>query len=142
MEAARVVANSAATERDFIKQDLAETVRAARSNKVTERKDSNSSPQKKKALPHRDGFDDDEIEILSPSKISPSKFRARIGTPTKTGKRKRKAIESPAPALDVVQFHEPTVVEPEEKVPIFDEALLAGLGIQDDRFHVSVSEIH
>jgi hypothetical protein len=117
-------------------------VRVARLNKATERKDSIITPKKKKALPHRDGFDDDEIEILSPSKISPSKFRGRNGTPTKPGKRKRKVIESPAPALDVIQADEPIVEELDQKVSIFDKALIAGLGIQDDRFDVSMLKIH
>lgn len=121
-----------------MKQDLAESERVRRLNIATEKKDSVITPKKKKALPHRDGFDDDEIEVLSPSKISPSKFRGRNGTPTKPGKRKRKAVESPAPALDVIQAHEPSIEGAEQKVSIFDEGLVARLGIQDDRFDVGI----
>jgi hypothetical protein len=140
LEAARIAANNAATERDFVKQDLAESERVRRLNRAIEKKDSVVTPKKKKALPHRDGFDDDEIEMLSPSKISPSKFRGRIGTPTKPGKRKRKVVESPAPALNVIQVDEPLTVEEEHKFPqIFDDNIIASLGIQDDRFDVSYS---
>ena len=80
LEAARIAEKNAATERDFIKQDLAEEserVRRLNRQKVVEKKDDGglvTTPKKKKAFSHRDGFDDDEIEILSPSKISPSKF--------------------------------------------------------------------
>lgn len=134
LEAARVAANNAATERDFVKQDLAESERVQRLNRALERKDSNTTPKKKKPLPHRDGFDDDEVEIISPSRISPSKFRPRNGTPTKPGKRKRKTIESPAAALDVL-IEEPPEVH-ESKLPMLDESVIARLGIQDDRFDV------
>ena len=111
-----------------------EAERIRRLNKA-EKKDSVTTPKKKKSLPHRDGFEDDEIEVLSPSKISPSKFRNKNGTPTKPGKRKRKAVESPLAPLEV-HVEEPAAAEPEQKISIFDEALLARLGIQDDRFDV------
>jgi predicted ribosome quality control (RQC) complex YloA/Tae2 family protein len=136
LEAVRIAANNAATERDFVKQDLAESERVRKLNKAADKKDLNITPKKKKTLPHRDGFDDDEIQILSPSKVSPSKFRERNGTPTKAGKRKRKAIDSPAPALDVIQTE--TSFEEERKAAVFDEEIIARLGIQDDRFDVSV----
>ena len=94
------------------------------------------TPKKKKNLPHRDGFDDDEIETLSPSKISPSKFQKRVsGSPAKPGKRKRKTIESPAGALEVIH-DEPPSAELEQKDATFDEDIVARLGIQDDRFDV------
>lgn len=137
LEAARIAANNASTERDFVKQDLAESERVRRLNKAAEKKDTLLTPKKKKALSHRDGFDDDEIEVISPSKLSPSKFRPRNGTPTKPAKRKRKAVDSPTPALDVIQADESSTREMEQTVPIFDEALIARLGVQDDRFDVS-----
>jgi hypothetical protein len=93
LEAARIAEKNAATERDFIRQDLAEEserVRRLNRQKATEKKDVTSevtTPKKKKTFSHRDGFDDDEIEILSPSKISPSKFQRRnVGSPSKPGK--------------------------------------------------------
>ena len=133
LDAARIAASNAATERDFIKQDLAESARVGRL-RAGERKDSNFTPKKKKSLPHRDGFDDDEIELLSPSKLSPSKFRSRVGTPSKSSKRKRKAVDSPAAALDVQVEDELESLE--SKPSVLDENLIARLGIQDDRFDV------
>jgi hypothetical protein len=139
LEAARIAEKNAATERDFIRQDLAEEserVRRLNRAKEAEKKDGAAvtTPKKKKALPHRDGFDDDEIEFLSPSKISPSKFQKRMtASPSKPGKRKRKAAESPARALEVVHS-EPAVEQPKQM--ILDEAILEKLAIQDDRFDV------
>jgi hypothetical protein len=145
LEAARIAEKNAAIERDFIKQDLAEeSERVRRLNKArgVEKKDGPgpvTTPKKKKALPHRDGFDDDEIEILSPSKISPSKFQKRTtGSPSKPGKRKRKTVDSPAGALEVVAADEPSTAEPEQKPAVLDEAIIARLGTQDDRFDVRV----
>jgi len=139
LEAARLAEKTAATERDFIRQDLAEeSERVRRLNRAKEREKKDEStvttPKKKKLLLHRDGFDDDEIEVLSPSRISPSKFQKRItGSPSKPGKRKRKAAESPAGALEVVHS-EPDVEQP--KQIILDEVILEKLAIQDDRFDV------
>jgi hypothetical protein len=140
LEAAQNAARAAVTERDFIKQDLLEVQRAQNPNKAGEKKDTGVvTPKKKKALPHRDGFDDDEVEVLSPSKLSPSKFQRRIGTPTKAGKRKRKAVDSPIAPLDIIQTEEPPEAPelPEQKGPALDEAV-ARLGL-DDRFDVSFS---
>jgi hypothetical protein len=142
LEAARIAEKNAAIERDFIKQDLAEEserVRRLNKAKEVEKKDGLgvTTPKKKKALPHRDGFDDDEIEILSPSKISPSKFQKKTtGSPSKPGKRKRKTADSPAGALEVVASDEPPTTEPEQKAAVLDEAIIARLGNQDDRFDV------
>jgi hypothetical protein len=143
LEAARIAEKNAATERDFTKRDLAEEsekVRRLNNSKAAEGKDGPSmvtTPKKKKTFSHRDGFDDDEIEILSPSKISPSKFQKRnVGTPSKPGKRKRKAVESPAGALEVIQIDEPAV-QPEQRGTVLNEAIIASLQIQDERFDVS-----
>ena len=132
LDAARITASNAATERDFVKQDLAESARVGRLRGV-ERKDSNSTPKKKKSLPHRDGFDDDEIEVLSPSKLSPSKFRSRGGTPSKSAKRKRKANDSPTATLEV-QTDDPEAHE--SKLSALDESIISKLAIFDDRFDV------
>jgi hypothetical protein len=145
LEAARIAQQQAATERDFLKQDLSEEAERVRRLKAreTEKKDAAglATPKKKKALPHRDGFDDDEVMIISPSKISPSRFqRQKSGTPTR-GKRKRKGVESPVAALDVIYPEESSVGELEQKPPILDEGMVARLGIQDDRFDVRLMHI-
>jgi hypothetical protein len=136
LEAAQIAARAAVTERDFIKQDLLEVQRAQNVNKAAEKRDIGiTTPKKKKALPHRDGFDDDEVEILSPS---PSKLQKRIGTPTKAAaKRKRKAVDSPIAPLDVIQT-EDAAEKAEQKHHISHESSAAKLDVQDDRFDVSL----
>jgi hypothetical protein len=142
LEAAKIAEKNAATERDFFKQDLAEEserVRKLNKAKAIEKQGSNlTTPRKKKALAHRDGFDDEEIELLSPSKISPSNFQKRLmGSPSKPGgKRKRKTVESPIAALEVMQ--DETVAEKVEAPELLlDESIIASLSVRDDRFDVS-----
>jgi len=142
LEAAKIAEKNAVIERDFTKQDLAEEserVRKLSRQKGAEKNDGASfvtTPKKKKALSHRDGFDDDEIEILSPSKISPSKFQKRnAGSPSKPGKRKRKTVESPAGALEL-HVEEPPAIPQDPRATIFDEATIASLQIEDERFDV------
>ncbi|EHK98410.1 hypothetical protein M7I_5785 [Glarea lozoyensis 74030] len=145
LEAAKTAEKNAATERDFLKQDLAEEserVRKLNKAETSEKLGANlTTPKKKKALAHRDGFDDEEIEFLSPSKVSPSKFQKRLmGSPSKAGaKRKRKAVESPIAALEVMQDDTAAGAADvaEGRDFILDESILAGLSMQDDRFDVS-----
>jgi hypothetical protein len=143
LEAARIAQQQAATEREFLKQDLseeAERVRRLKARETAERKENAgvATPRKKKSLPHRDGFDDDEIQIVSPSKVSPSKYQKKPGTPSRAGKRKRKAIDSPIASLEVINSEESYTDESKQKAPLLDEAILARLAIQDDRFDVRV----
>ena len=141
LEAARIAQQQAVTEREFLKQDLseeAERVRRLRAREAAEKKDSEefATPRKKKSFPHRDGFDDDEIQVVSPSKASPSKFPKKPGTPSKATKRKRKAVDSPIAPLEVINFEKSFQEEAKQKVPVLDKALLAKLAIRDDRFDV------
>ncbi|KAF7869664.1 hypothetical protein EAF04_004448 [Stromatinia cepivora] len=133
-EAAEIAARNAAIERDFTKQDLfEETERVRKLNKAKNPKDTQvMTPKKTKPMPFRDGFDDDEIEVVSPSKISPSKFQKRQpGTPSRAAKRKRKANDSPsASALDMVPV--PDQPSQLQKLPL-DESILERLVLQDDR---------
>lgn len=140
LEAARISEQAAATERDFLKQDTAEAVRARKvaQAKDVQKKDTEPlTPRKKKLLAHRDGFDDDEIEFLSPSKKSPSKLR-KIGTPSKGGSRKRKAVDSPAGPLEVIDHAEEPANPPQ---PFIDEATLKKLSINDERFDVRIPNV-
>ncbi|KAJ5364520.1 uncharacterized protein N7496_010233 [Penicillium cataractarum] len=87
-----------ATENLFLQHDLAEEVHQLRNYKTKHRaaeKAAPVTPKKSRVLPFRDGFDDDEIAVVSPSK---SAARSKRGTPTVPGKRKRQAsVDSPAP---------------------------------------------
>lgn len=141
LEAARIAEKNAATEREFIRRDLAEEtekVRRLSKTKEAEKKEAlMTTPKKKKALPHRDGFDDDEIEFLSPSKISPSKFQKKVaGSPSRVGgKRRRKTVESPIAALEV-QVDDESTKKPKINYLVFDESIIDSLSRQDDRFDV------
>ena len=144
IEAIRIAEKNAKTDLDFTRQDLAEEVERVRrlnKSKAAEKKDGTiMTPKKKKALAHRDGFDDEDVELLSPSKIlSPSKrHKHATASPSKAGaKRKRKAVDSPAAgALEMVQADEPPVDILEAARPKIDEAMLENLGRQDDRLDV------
>ena len=60
-----------------------------------------TTPKKNKSLPYGDGFNDDEIQMMSPSKLS---VRPKALTPKAAGKRKRKVEESsPAKPLPLGQ---------------------------------------
>ncbi|PYI04213.1 DNA repair protein Rad26 [Aspergillus sclerotiicarbonarius CBS 121057] len=95
--AARAEGKMFATENAFLRQDLAEE--SMRANQLKEKgraeeKAPPTTPKKAKVLPFRDGFDDDEILAVSPSKLA----RSKRTTPVVPGKRKRKASQdSPTP---------------------------------------------
>ncbi|CRG83169.1 Stress response protein NST1 [Talaromyces islandicus] len=86
------------TENLFLRDELrGETLRAnnLRVRKQAEEKNAPSTPRKQRTLPYRDGFDDDEIGMMSPTKSSGG--RSKRGTPSAHGKRKRKASDAPVP---------------------------------------------
>ncbi|CAG8973689.1 hypothetical protein HYALB_00006959 [Hymenoscyphus albidus] len=140
LEAAKIAERNAATEREFLRQEVAEEsekVRRLNRTKAKEKIGASVTTPKKKALPHRDGFDDDEIDAGSPSRTSPSKFRNRLlGSPSKPsgGKRKRKNFESPIAALEVHQADEQGPQREDSNEMILDEVLIDGLSRPDDRF--------
>ncbi len=108
VEKAQAQLQKIATEKDFLENDLAEGTKQIRNlqraikkgaEKVTDRENQLDTPKKNKALPFRDGFDDDEVQPLSPSKLG---LRSKASTPKGGTKRKRKPTEySPVKALDL-----------------------------------------
>lgn len=98
VEAAMAEGKMLATENVFLQHDLAEEAHQLRSFKTKQRAEEKNppvTPKKSRVLPFRDGFDDDEIAVVSPSK---SAARSKRATPTVPGKRKRQASQdSPAP---------------------------------------------
>lgn len=98
VEAAMSKGKMLATENIFLQHDLAEEAHQLRSYKTKQRAEEKVppvTPKKSRVLPFRDGFDDDEIAVVSPSK---SAARSKRATPTVPGKRKRQASQdSPAP---------------------------------------------
>ncbi|KAF2231126.1 hypothetical protein EV356DRAFT_452629 [Viridothelium virens] len=57
-----------------------------------------ATPKRGKIAPFRDGFEDDEVMLVSPSK---SKQKAKQSTPKAAGKRKRPVENSPIKPLDI-----------------------------------------
>jgi hypothetical protein len=87
-----------------------------------------------KTLPFRDGFDDEDIVMASPSK---KKDRPTASTPKQAGKRKRTVTDqSPIPMLQLSEPRERGHTTPQER-PLapesrFDPALLERLRDKDD----------
>ncbi|MCJ1381176.1 hypothetical protein MMC17_004285 [Xylographa soralifera] len=116
IEHARAEREKLVTEKKYLQHDLIEESERARqlqriadsgigSNTISKRgasKNAATTPNKNVALPFRDGFDDDEIMTVSPSKTS-GRFKA--ATPKAGEKRKRKVAE-PSPAQSL-QFGQP-----------------------------------
>ncbi|ODH17946.1 hypothetical protein ACO22_06238 [Paracoccidioides brasiliensis] len=106
------------TKNAFLEQDLKnETQKLIELRRAKAKLEENSplTPKKPKALPHRDGFDDDEI-IPSPTKSGGR--GSKRGTPSVAGGRKRKAVDgSPiiAPTLELSQTFDTVTEGPDEK---------------------------
>ena len=104
VEKARAEIQNISTEKAFLENELAEGTKQLREvQKMTKKGGDTSSgikglvreslfatPKKNKNLPYADGFNDDEVQILSPSKLA---LRGKAGTPRAGGKRKRKSTE-------------------------------------------------
>ncbi|KAG8528519.1 uncharacterized protein KY384_007437 [Bacidia gigantensis] len=92
LEKAKAELQKIATEKDFLENDLAEGTKQVR-NLQQAMKNADKSVDVKTTTPKKqrsglgDGFDDGEIQPLSPSKLA---LRAKVGTPKAGSKRKRK----------------------------------------------------
>ncbi|GAQ11102.1 hypothetical protein ALT_8423 [Aspergillus lentulus] len=120
VEAARAEGKLLATENAFLKQDLAEETMRINNMKAKSRAEDKAppvTPKKTRVLPFRDGFDDDEIMAISPSKSAKSKRT----TPTGPGKKKRKLDPGSPTPLPLRQPAE-LVAEPPED--LLDDAMM------------------
>jgi hypothetical protein len=111
VEAAMSEGKMLATENIFLQHDLAEEAHQLRNYKTKHRAEEKAppvTPRKSRVLPFRDGFDDDEITAVSPSK---SATRSKRATPTVPGKRKRQASVDSAPALQLSPAGEKMIVD-------------------------------
>ena len=116
IEHARTEREKLVTEKKYLQHDLLEESERARqlqriaksgidTNTISKRGTSKNvvtTPKKNVALPFRDGFEDDEIMAVSPSKTL---GRSKATTPKAGEKRKRKVAE-PSPAQSL-QFSQP-----------------------------------
>ena len=104
IEKARAEKERLATEIEFLKRDLIEETERVRNltknakagglkppmSKTAAGNDIVTTPKRGMALPYRDGFDDDEIMVVSPSKTA---NKSKAVTPKAGAKRKRKPTE-------------------------------------------------
>lgn len=141
IEAAKDAEKNAATELEFVRRDLFEEAEKNRSLKKAQGRERGAigetvtTPKKNKSIPYRDGFDDDEVQIISPSKFNPRK--SNPSTPTKTGtKRKRKGQDSPVVVLEVEQSEPPPQEQGQPSGVFLNEVLLERIRKPDDRLIV------
>lgn len=113
------------TEKAFTENDLARAAEqrkgVQRSNRILGKSRANGkenaaiTPKKNNDLPFGDGFDDDEVQIVSPSKLA---VRSKPATPKAGAKRKRKTTDnSPAKPLQLSQSKEGQVVQHPKEWP-------------------------
>ncbi|KAH0065934.1 hypothetical protein KCU60_g21737, partial [Aureobasidium melanogenum] len=110
------------TSNRFLEHDLAQARdERAKRLKPTRTNTGKLTRQPSQSLPYRDGFDDNEIVTLSPSK---PKDRSKSSTPKVGEKRKRNVAVSPAPHLQLNA--QPSVssspaLNAAESTPVFEE---------------------
>jgi hypothetical protein len=137
IEAAKEAEKIRATELEFVKRDLAEEAeklrRLAREKGKVVLNEPTTTPKKNKTTAFRDGFDDDEIQILSPSKLAGR--RSNAGSPRKLiAKRKRKGLDSsPVVPLEVAEDDPMPDIQNQVQGLVLDEALIERLRKPDDR---------
>ena len=157
VEKARAELQKIATEKDFLENDLAEGTKQIRNlqraiKKVGEKGSETEArgkenqpvtPRKNKALAYADGFDDEEIQPMSPSKLV---IRSKANTPKAGAKRKRKPTEgSPVKPLELTQpiqidLSEETAHPQKYDVHAAHDQLPRPIpGRQDQRFKVRVT---
>ena len=147
-----------ATEKDFLENDLAEGTKQIRNLqkaiKKGEDKGSQSkargrgnqlvTPKKNKALAYADGFDDEEILPMSPSRLV---IRSKANTPKAGAKRKRKPTgASPVKPLELTKpiqidlFEETDQPQRIDDVPSANDSLSRPAPIrQDQKFKVQIA---
>ncbi|CAL8575862.1 hypothetical protein XPA_001762 [Xanthoria parietina] len=122
------------TEKGFLQNDLTEgnaqirslqraVLGKANTTKATAGKDSAkvarpTTPKKNRSLDHGDGFEDDELQLTSPSKLP---YRSKTGTPKAGNKRKRKPVPaSPIKPLQLSQANDAsgTAVDFPDEAPV------------------------
>lgn len=151
LEAARKDREKIETNNRFLEHDLAqEAARARRALKdgtIAKPKPHGRvipvvTPKKTRTLPFRDGFDDDDVVMVSPPR---AQEKTRVPTPKAGSKRKRHNAEqreqSPVRKLPLDEPVEPVktpeTLPPEQPATSgIDVALLARLDEEDDRFQV------
>lgn len=152
LEAARKDREKVETNNKFLEHDLAQEAERARNVRRTLRESHGNTgpakartspaatPKKNKSLPFRDGFNDDEVVMLSPSK---AKERMKPSTPKAGAKRKR--VQPPKSPGRPLSFDEPQrapdeddsgIAPPEVSQEEAPPAAVQGTTARDDRYEV------
>lgn len=152
-ENARAEQKKIATEKGFLEFNLAEgsekirnlqkAVKQGRMASVPKNNGPESlltTPKKNKDLEYGDGFNDDELQMVSPPRLS---LRSKTVTPKAGAKRKRKAVEnSPAKALPLSQPKDDQHNQPISKPSEDPVAAIANTASYDsERFRVCISSL-
>ena len=131
IEKAKADLQKISTERDFLENDLAEGTKQIRHLQKAAKKEDRPSVSREggrenaAGTPKRqkaglgDGFDEDEIQPLSPSKLV---LRSKTGTPKAGSKRKRKGGEE-SPSKQSLEFDRPIQAESSEQPNLLPEKL-------------------
>ena len=123
------------TDNRFLQHDLAqEAERAKRLNgpgkaRAAAIAKGKETPRKAKKTGLGDGFDDDEVRVVSPSK---SREKSKDATPRHGAKRKRTANDSPVAALSFTQPAEPTRQESNESALVSFEQTSSVTEVRED----------
>ena len=158
VEKARAELQKIATEKDFLENDLAEGTTQIRNlqkaikqggdkyyeSKINGKENQPVTPKKNKALAYADGFDDEELQPMSPSRLV---IRSKVNTPKAGAKRKRKPTE--ASPIKPLQLTQPIQIDSFEEAaqPQRSDALSANRQLsrpvpvrQDQKFKVRVAK--
>lgn len=153
LEMARAEQKKIATEKGFLEFNLAEGTEKIRNlqravkqgrQASTIKKDSHDNPltpQKSRSVQYGDGFNDDEMQVISPPKLA---IRSKPVTPKAGAKRKRKTVDnSPAKPVPLalplsqpkdIQHHELHSKRSKDTI----EAIFGNVGQDNERFRVCV----
>ena len=118
---ARAEKQKIATEKGFLEHDLAQQ----KTSRAVVRKSSAhgpaTTPKKNRVAPFADGFEEEEVRVVTPSKLT---FRTKPTTPKAGAKRKRKVPEaSPAKPLELSQSRNASFVEDDIPQPLEGEEI-------------------
>ena len=116
LETAQRVKEKVQTSNRFLEHDLAQEAERAKTARnavkgaataekpIQSRESPTATPKKNKSLPFRDGFNDDEAMMLTPSRY---REKTKQGTPKAGSKRKRAETKSHKSPSKPLSFHEP-----------------------------------
>ena len=126
---ARAERQKIATEKGFLEHDLAKQKTSRPAARKPSADGPATTPKKNRVAPFADGFEDEEVRAVTPSKLS---FRTKPTTPKAGAKRKRKVPEaSPAKPLELSQSRNASFVEDDLPQPPEEEEIREETGNEE-----------